>query len=101
MDTAIKAEWYDLDDGEREEFLGWFHAEYLPSLEAVPGHIWVGHYERAPETGTSRVAGAPDRVDVDDPDIPTGSQFLLVVAAASPDVFFNPNAAEQDPDRSV
>ena len=55
MDTAIKAEWYDLDDGEREDFLGWYHAEYLPTLQAAAGHIWVGHYERAPETGASHV----------------------------------------------
>ena len=91
MDTAIKAEWYDVDDAGRDEFLAWYHGTYLPTLQAQPGHIWVGHYERAPVTGKSRQPGAPDRIEVDDPNIPRGSQYLLVTAAASADVFFNPN----------
>jgi len=97
MDGAIKAEWYDVDEADRDGFLGWLHGTHLPALQAAPGHAWVGHYARAPETGTSRDPGAPERVIVDDPDVPQGSQFLQVVAAASPDVFFNPNAtAEED-----
>ena len=58
MDTAIKAEWYDVDDDERDGFLAWYHGTYLPALQARPGLIWVGHYERAPVTGTSRQPGA-------------------------------------------
>lgn len=90
MDTAIKAEWYDLAEGDREDFLAWLHGQYLPALQAEPGYIWVGHYDRAPQTGTDRRAGQPPRVETDDP-IPRGSQYLLVIAAASPDVFFDPN----------
>ena len=93
MDTAIKAEWYDLDDADRDSFLAWLHGQHLPALQARPGHIWVGHYARAPQTGTSNPPGYPERVEVDDPAVPRGSQYLLVTAAATPDVFFDPNAA--------
>ncbi|MBI3917273.1 MAG: hypothetical protein HY322_09725 [Betaproteobacteria bacterium] len=50
MDTAIKAEWYDLDDADREGFLAWLHGHHLPALQARPGHIWIGHYNRAPKS---------------------------------------------------
>jgi hypothetical protein len=91
MDRAIKAEWYDVEDSDREGFLAWLHGEHLPTLQAQPGHIWVGHYNRAPQTGADVGDGRPARVETDDPDVPRGSQYLLVTAAASPDVFFDPN----------
>jgi hypothetical protein len=101
MDTAIKAEWYDLDDADREYFLAWLHGHHLPALQARPGHIWIGHYNRAPQHGKSNPPGYPARVETDDPNVPRGSQYLLVTAAASPDVFFNPNvAARRMPNRS-
>jgi len=93
MDTAIKAEWYDLHDADREGFLSWLHGHHLPALQARPGHIWIGHYDRAPQHGRSNPPGYPTRVEVDDPNVPRGSQYLLVTAAASPDVFFDPNLA--------
>jgi hypothetical protein len=95
MDTAIKAEWYDLDDADRQAFLAWLHAEHLPKLKAQPGPIWIGHYDRAPQTGSSNPPGYPTRVDTDDANVPRGSQYLLVTAAASPDVFFDPNRSPQ------
>jgi hypothetical protein len=95
MDTAIKAEWYDLDDADREPFLAWLHGQHLPALQAQPGPIWIGHYNRAPQSNRLPPPGYPARVDTDDPNVPRGSQYLLVTAAASPDVFFNPNQAPQ------
>ena len=94
MDTTIKAEWYDLEDAEREDFLAWLHGQHLPALQAQPGHIWIGHYIRAPRAAhDTNPPGIPARVETDDPNVPRGSQYLLVTAAASPDVFFNPNLA--------
>ncbi len=91
MDTAIKAEWYDLDDKDRDGFLAWLHGNHLPAQQSKPGHIWIGHYDRAVQTGKSRPPGHPDRIETDDPNVPKGSQYLLVTAAPSPDVFFDPN----------
>ena len=96
MDTAIKAEWYDLDDADREGFISWLHTRHLPKLQAWPGHIWIGHYARAPKTGTDAdPPGHPVRIETDDMTVPRGSQYLLVTAAATPDVFFDPNHAAQ------
>ena len=102
MDTAIKAEWYDLDAADRESFLSWLHGRHLPALQARPGPIWIGHYNRAPQTGKTNPPGYPARVEIDDPNVPRGSQYLLVTAAASPDVFFDPNhAVETDPETAA
>ena len=81
-----------LDDADRAPFLAWLHGHHLPALQARPGHIWIGHYSRAPQTGKTNPPGYPARVETDDPEVPRGSQYLLVTAAASPDVFFDPNA---------
>ena len=91
MHTSIKAEWYDLEDSDREGFLAWLHGQHLPALQAQPGHIWIGHYARAPKTGTEHGGGRPPRIETDDPNVPRGSQYLVVSAAASTDVFFDPN----------
>ena len=90
MDTAIRTEWYDLDDGDRDGFLDWLHGTHLPALQSRPGYIWVGHYDRAADTGAERAAGQPARVETEDP-TGRGSQYLLVIAAASPDIFFDPH----------
>ena len=81
MDRAIKAEWYDLDDVDREAFLAWCHGEYCPQLQARPGHIWVGHYNRGPRKPPR--PGAHQVKYTDDPSVPTGSQYLLLTAAAT------------------
>lgn len=91
MDTAIKAEWYNVEDSDNEGYLAWLHGEYLPELQARPGHIWVGHYNRAAPTGKAVGDDRPPRIETDDPDVPKGSQYLLVTAAASPDIFFDHN----------
>ena len=99
MDTAIRAEWYDLEDADRDGFLDWFHGDYLPALQAKPGVIWVGHYDRATIKGKDTAAGSPPRVVTDDPSVAKGSQYLLVTAAPSVDVFFDPHVAEEtDPE---
>jgi hypothetical protein len=94
MDRAIKAEWYDLAEADRAAFLDWCHRDYCPRLQARAGHVWVGHYDRAPrkppQPGQRRVT------QTDDPGVPTGSQYLLLVAAATPDVFFDPGAGPDD-----
>lgn len=90
MDRAIKAEWYDLNDADRDAFLAWCHGEYCPRLQAQPGHIWVGHYNRA--LSKLGLPGTRQNKFTDDPTVPTGSQYLLLTATATPDVFFDPNA---------
>jgi hypothetical protein len=101
MDSAIKAEWYDLDDKDRDGFLAWLHGEYLPAEQARPGHVWIGHYDRAKQTGKYRPPGYPDRVITDDPTVGTGSQYLLVTAAPTTDVFFDPHRKVPSPEAAA
>ena len=64
MDTTIKAEWYDLDDADREGFLAWLHGHHLPALQARPGYIWIGHYQTRDQTDDPRhgdMAGQPQQ----------------------------------------
>lgn len=96
MGTAYKAEWYDLDDADRANFIDWLHGKYLPALQTKPGYIWVGHYDRAgyPDFNNTEntTPNRPPLVTTDDP-IGQGSQYLLLIAAASADLFFDPNTA--------
>lgn len=47
MDNGIKAVWYNLDKGAKEDYLSWLHQSFLPELRSRPGYIWVAHYEIA------------------------------------------------------
>jgi hypothetical protein len=97
MDNAIKAEWYDIEDSDREGFIDWLHNRHLPAQQALPGHIWIGHYNRAPAMGGKKnPPGHPSRIVTDDPTVGKGSQYLLVTAAPTADIFFNPIRSQRD-----
>lgn len=100
MDTAIKAEWYDLEDADRSDFVNWLHGKYLPALQAKPGYVWVGHYDITPATERFKAVGHSKRVETNDT-IGRGSQFMLVSAAPSPDIFFDPNAELNTEDETL
>ena len=89
-DKGIWATWYDLDDADREKFLGWLHATWLPALEKDGRYNWVAHYrdQEAIKSETG-VAGPLDKVDAEE-GVPIGKQFLLLVGASSPHVFLDP-----------
>jgi hypothetical protein len=97
MDDTLQAEWYDLKDGERQEFLDWLHGTHLPRVQARNGILWVGHYGLIARTRkTSADPGGPLRSHVNDPTLPTGGEYLLLTAAATPDVFFDPHRKDED-----
>lgn len=89
MDGALQATWYDLDPDRAGDHLAWLHGEYLPELRQRDGFLWVAHYQVIP----SRV-GSMDRLaegvqDIADPALGGGTQYLLMVGAATADVFFS------------
>jgi hypothetical protein len=97
MDNGIWATWYDLDDKDREKFIGWLHGEYLPALKARPGYAWVAHYQSQ--------GGGPAMHQVRDSiitrpqeDVGTGSQFLMLAGAPSPHTFLNPSVLQVQAD---
>ncbi len=89
MDHGIWATWYDLADDTRDEFLEWLHARYLPRLQARPGIAWVAHY-RNEIGGAAMRELARDVIQRPDEDIGSGSQYVVLVGAASPHTFLNP-----------
>lgn len=90
MDRGIWATWYDLADDSRQRFLDWVHECYCPYLRVQPGYAWVAHYrytgggpqmERVKATAIGHTRDA----------IGGGSQYLLLVGAASAHTFFKPS----------
>ena len=98
MDDALRAEWYDLADEDREPFLEWLHGVRLPYHQKRPGILWAGHYEIAKRTKSEYQDGLA-KMHTDDPRVATGSEYVLLLAASSPDVFFDPHRQrEEDPE---
>lgn len=88
MDTGIWATWYDLAEGARGEFNDWLHGVYLPHLRQLSGVAWVAHYEdKGGGPGMKKLGAQVPRASED---MGIGTQFLVLVGAASPQVFFNP-----------
>jgi hypothetical protein len=93
MDQGMWATWYDLTDDARASYLDWAHSTYLPFLQQLPGYAWVAHYryegggpkmERVKETVVSHTHEA----------VGEGTQYLLLVGAASAHTFFKPAISE-------
>ena len=93
MDQGIRAVWYDLPDDGRDQYFGWLHGALLPNVLRLPGILWAAHYRI---TGGGRemdkIRGILARPDVGE--IGTGTQFLLLIGAGSPHVFFKPTPKE-------
>ncbi|MFC1665944.1 hypothetical protein ACFL17_10045, partial [Pseudomonadota bacterium] len=90
MDQGIWATWYDLPEGDNQDYFDWLHQHYLPALLQRPGYVWAAHYEIT--GGGESMQIISDRlVRPDDSKIGTGTQYVVLVGAVSPHVFFNPN----------
>lgn len=96
MDQGVRIVWYDLPDNSEEKYLDWLHGTYLPHVLARQGVSWAAHY-RIIKTDKevqrlSKFVGRPDDAE----DVPTGSQFALLIGAGSPHLFFKPNFDDVD-----
>ena len=99
MDQGIWATWYDLPETDTDTYLAWLHEDYLPRLLRRPGYAWAAHYQIT--GGGSDMQEIHDRLSRSDAeDVPDGSQYLVLVGAASPHVFFNPAAVENEQQES-
>lgn len=93
MDRGIWATWYDLADESRERYLDWAHNTYLPYLKQRPGYAWVAHYRN--EGGGAKMKQVQSKVvGHTTEDIGSGTQYVLLVGAPSPHVFFKPATRE-------
>ena len=96
MDDGIWAIWYDLPQDRRDGHLHWLHDTHLPELTALPGIAWAAHYEIQREI----YKGPRDRLPHTDETIGAGNDYLLLVGATSPHVFFKAGSPALDENRS-
>lgn len=97
MDGGIWATWYDLDEEVRDDHLDWLATSYLPMLQSLPGIAWAAQYEVAREA----YKGPRDRLAHTDEEIGEGTEYLLLVGATSPHVFFHANSPADPANQSA
>lgn len=89
MGEAIWVQWYDIAEDRRADYCAWLHTDYLPRLVSRPGLAWAAHY---------RITGGGAQMDeigailarATAEEMPPGRQFVLLVGAPDPHVFFQP-----------
>ncbi len=105
MDTGLWLTWYDLPEEGREEYFSWLNGTYIPGLLKRPGYLWAAHYAAVPKT--ERQTNARDtRKNTDDPSVPRGDRYILIVGGKNADVFGDPvpsalNASLPDADKKM
>jgi hypothetical protein len=86
-DRGLWVTWYDLPDNGRDAYLSWLHGTCLPELLKHPGYLWAAHYATREREGTST---SSQLHHVEDPQVPTGFRFILLIGAKDAHVFGNP-----------
>lgn len=84
IDRALWVTWYDLPESGREDYLAWLHGTYLPGLLKRPGYLWAAHYATRGSGGSAQIH------HVDDPKVPRGFRYILLIGVRDALVFGNP-----------
>jgi hypothetical protein len=84
IDRGLWITWYDLPDSGRDTYLAWLHETYLPNLLKRPGYLWAAHYATQGSGGSSQIH------HVDDPKVPAGFRYILLIGVKDALVFGNP-----------
>ena len=96
MSEAIWAQWYDLPDDRRADHCAWLDREYLPRLVTRPGLAWAALYRiTGGGTAMDEIAAIVARPGAEE--VPPGQQFVLLVGAPDPHVFFQPRIDLEEP----
>ena len=92
-DLGLWVTWYDLPQAGSAEHLAWVHDTYIPALLKRRGYLWAAHYASVVD---GRVLTARERAlgHTDDPAVPTGNAYVLVVGAEHSNVFGAPVPGE-------
>jgi hypothetical protein len=85
IDRGLWVTWYDLPDIGRDAYLSWLHETYLPQLLKRPGYLWAAHYATREGGSTSSQIH-----HVEDPKVPTGFRYILLIGVKDALVFGNP-----------
>jgi hypothetical protein len=84
LDRGLWITWYDLPESGRDAYLAWLHETYLPNLLKRPGYLWAAHYDTRTSGGSAQIH------HVDDPKVPTGFHYILIIGVTDALVFGNP-----------
>lgn len=87
MADVLRVEWFDIEAADRSPFINWFHATYLPELQAQTGISWVGNYAIVPPKGK----GNPNKQETNDPTVAPGRDFVVLTAAPTASVYYQKN----------
>ena len=87
-DRGLWVTWYDLPDNGRDAYLSWLHESYLPALLKRSDYLWAAHY------ATRDTENRADLHHVEDPKVPTGFRYMLLIGAKDAGVFGNPAPIE-------
>jgi hypothetical protein len=89
LDAGIWITFYDLPEANRDAYLSWAHETYVPQLLQRPGYLWAAHYATV-DNSARRTNARDTRNTVEDPAVPRGGQYLLIVGGEDADVFGRP-----------
>ena len=84
-DRGLWITWYDLPMEGRDTYFSWLHGTYLPDLLKRPGYLWAAHYATREGGSTSSQIH-----HVEDPKVPTGFRYILLIGVKDALVFGNP-----------
>lgn len=93
MDSGIWITWYDLPENGRDAYLEWAHGSYIPAMLKRPGYLWAAHYATV-DKGARRTNARDTRNNTDDPALPRGDRYMLLIGAECADVFGKPVPAK-------
>jgi hypothetical protein len=85
MDRALRIAWYDIDPADRDSHLRWVHESQIPALVTRPGIEWAAHY--ACDTHATLDPARYSMACTDDPAVPAGREYILIVAGRDARVF--------------
>ncbi len=83
-DRGLWVTWYDLPDNGRDAYLSWLHGTYLPELLKRPGYLWAAHYATRDSENNTQLH------HTEDPSVPTGYHYILLIGTKDASVFGNP-----------
>src|SRR5437588_2110688 len=84
LDRGLWITWYDLPESGRDDYLAWLHETYLPNLLKRPGYLWTAHYATRSSGGSAQIH------HVDDPKVPSGFRYILLIGVTDGLVLGNP-----------
>ena len=84
IDRGLWVTWYDLPESGRDDYLSWLHGTYLTNLLKRPGYLWAAHYATRGSGGSAQIH------HVEDPKVPGGFRYILLIGVRDALVFGDP-----------